>query len=88
MLDGDGASGAGYAGGEENRCGDAVAARDGVSFGVGVAGKSEVVYVRGPVLCGLVDIGAGIETFFWGSLSPFVAGLGAISGGAISVGEF
>lgn len=46
-------------------------------MGVGVVGSSDDVYVRGPVLCGFVDIGGGMDSIFWGSLSPFVDGLGS-----------
>jgi hypothetical protein len=46
-------------------------------MGVGVAGNSDDVYVNGPVLWGCVDIGGGMDGLFWGSLSPFVDGLGS-----------
>lgn len=74
VEDGDGIGGAGYEGGDENRWGEAVAARDGDSAGNGVAGRRDELYVNGPVLCGFVDMGGGIVTFFEGSLSPFVDG--------------
>jgi hypothetical protein len=75
--DGEGTGGAGYEGGEDNRWGEAVAARDGDSTGSRVAGRSDDVYVNGPVLCGCVDMGGGMVVFFEseGSLSPFVDGI-------------
>jgi hypothetical protein len=83
-VDGDAVSGEGYAGGEENRCGDA-AVRVGDSFKRGVAGSKDVVYVRGPVLCVFVGIGGGIVTFLWGSLSTFVVDICSISTGGFSI---
>ena len=70
---GDGFDGAGYDGGDENRWGEAVAARVGVSGAKeGVAGTREEAYVKGPVLWGFVEIGGGRLSLFVGSLSPFV----------------
>jgi hypothetical protein len=68
----------GYGAGDENRCGEVVAARAGTScVGVGVEGTRELVYVRGPVLCGLLEIGAGTEIF----RASFATGLGDSMGG-------
>jgi len=65
---------AGYAGGDENRWGDVVGLRACVS-GVGVAGNRELLYVRGPVLCGFVDMGGSGATLFGGPFSLFEFGL-------------
>jgi hypothetical protein len=59
-----------YTGGEENRWGDDVRCPVGdvVEFASGDAGVKVVLYVRGPVLWGFVDIGGGTSTRVKGSI--------------------
>lgn len=74
MEDDDAIGGGLYEGGDENRWGEVVAARDGDSAGNGVAGSRDDVYLNSPVLCGFVDMGGGIEIFFEGSLLALANG--------------